>query len=76
MIKLPMNLKIRMKNKAFWVALVSGLMLLAQQLGLNIFPENTLDITNTILAILTILGVFVDPTTEGVKDSDLVMSKQ
>lgn len=76
MIKLPMNLKIRMKNKAFWVALVSGLMLLAQQLGLNIFPENTLDITNTILAILTILGVFVDPTTEGVKDSELVMNKQ
>lgn len=75
MSKLPMNLKIRMKNKAFWVALVSALMLLAQQMGLKLFPENTLDITNTILTILTILGVFVDPTTDGVKDSDLVMNK-
>lgn len=73
---MKINLKIRMKNKAFWVALVSALMLLAQQLGLNIFPENTLEITNTILSILTIVGVFVDPTTDGVKDSDLVMSKQ
>lgn len=70
-----MNLKIRMKNKAFWVALVSAVMLLAQQLGLKIFPENTLDITNTILTILTIVGVFVDPTTDGVKDSELVMNK-
>lgn len=76
MIKIPMNLKVRMKNKAFWVALVSGLMLLAQQLGLNIFPENTLDITNTILSILTILGVFLDPTTDGVKDSELVLNKK
>ena len=76
MLKIPMNLKVRMKNKAFWVALVSGLMLLAQQLGLNIFPENTLDITNTVLSILTILGVFLDPTTDGVKDSELVMNKK
>lgn len=76
MLKIPMNLKIRMKNKAFWVALVSGLMLLAQQLGLNIFPENTLEITNTILSILTILGIFVDPTTDGVKDSELVLNKK
>lgn len=76
MLKIPMNLKIRIKNKAFWVALVSGLMLLAQQLGLDIFPENTLDITNTILSILTILGIFVDPTTDGVKDSELVLNKK
>lgn len=76
MIKLPMNLKVRMRNKAFWIALVSGLMLLAQQLGLNVFPENTLEITNTILSILTLLGVFLDPTTDGVKDSELVMNKK
>ena len=63
-----MDLKARMKNKAFWVALVSALVLLAQQLGLNIFPPNIMDITNTILLICTILGVFVDPSTEGILD--------
>lgn len=68
-----MNIKLRMKNKAFWVALVSALMLLAQQLGLKIFPENTMDILNTILTILTILGVFIDPTTASVGDSEDIL---
>lgn len=63
-----MDLKARMKNKAFWVALMSALVLLAQQLGLDIFPPNIMDITNTVLLILTILGVFVDTSTEGILD--------
>ena len=63
-----MDLKARMKNKAFWVALMSALVLLAQQLGLDIFPPNIRDITNTVLLILTILGVFVDTSTEGILD--------
>ena len=63
-----MDLKARMKNKAFWVALVSALVLLAQQLGLNLFPPNIMDITNTVLLICTILGIFVDTSTEGILD--------
>ena len=70
-----MNIKLRMKHKEFWVALVSALMLLAQQLGLKIFPDNTMDILNTVLLILTILGVFLDPTTEGLGDSEDVLLK-
>lgn len=72
---MKMNIKLRMKHKEFWVALVSALMLLAQQLGLQIFPENTMDILNTVLLILTILGVFLDPTTEGLGDSKDVLLK-
>lgn len=72
---MKMNIKLRMKHKEFWIALVSAIMLLAQQLGLNIFPENTMDILNTILLILTILGVFLDPTTEGLGDSEDVLLK-
>lgn len=64
-----MDLKSRMKNKTFWVALVSAIVLLSQQLGLNIFPNNIMDITNTILLICTLLGVFVDPTTPTIFDS-------
>lgn len=73
---MKMNLKLRIQSKEFWVALVSALMLLAQQLGLKIFPENTIMIVNTILAILTILGIFVDPTTEGIGDSEEVLHQK
>lgn len=60
----------RLRNKAFWVALASGVVLLAQQLGLNIFPTNIADIINSVLAILTIMGVIVDPSTPGITDGE------
>lgn len=63
-----MDLQSRMKNKAFWIALVSAIVLLSQQLGLDIFPSNIMDITNTVLLICTLLGVFVDPTTPTIFD--------
>lgn len=64
-----MDFKARFRNKTFWIALMSAIVLLAQQLGLNIFPENIMDIVNTVLLIATILGVVVDPSTEGFKDN-------
>lgn len=64
-----MNWKARLRNKTFWVALISAVVLLTQQLGLNIFPENIGEITNTLLLIFTILGVIVDPTTSGISDN-------
>lgn len=64
------NLKSRLTNKTFWVALVSAVVLLTQQLGVNLFPANWSDILNTILGALTILGVIVDPTTEGIGDKE------
>ena len=63
-----MNWKARFKNKTFWVALMSAIVLLTQQLGLDIFPDNIMEIVNTVLMILVILGVVVNPTTEGVTD--------
>lgn len=64
-----MNWEARLRNKTFWVALISAVVLLTQQLGLNIFPENIGEITNTVLLIFTILGVIVDPTTSGISDN-------
>ncbi len=67
-----MNLKIRFRNKAFVVSLISAV-LLAIQLILKPF-DVTLDnvyitsVVNSILAILTLLGVFINPTTEGLGD--------
>ena len=63
-----MNWKSRIRNKTFWVALTSAIVLLTQQLGLNIFPDNIGDIINTLLLIFTILGVIVDPTTPTMLD--------
>ena len=60
----------RLRNKAFWVTLASAVVLLAQQLGLNIFPTNIADIINSLLAILTIAGVIIDPSTPGVTDGE------
>lgn len=63
-----MNWNARFRNKTFWVALSSAVILLFQQIGWNIFPSNIGEIVNTILSIFVILGVVVDPTTSGVTD--------
>ena len=64
-----MNWEARLRNKTFWVAITSAIVLLTQQLGLNFFPENIEEIMNTVLLIFTILGVIVDPTTSGISDN-------
>lgn len=63
-----MNWNARFRNKTFWVALSSAVILLFQQIGWNVFPPNIGEIINTILSIFVILGVVVDPTTSGVTD--------
>lgn len=63
-----MKWKERFRNKAFWVSLVSLFVLLSQQLGINIFPDNVAEISNTILSIFVLLGIIIDPTTSGVAD--------
>lgn len=64
-----MDWKTRLRNKYFWVSLASAVVLLTQQLGLNIFPNNIGEIVNTILVIFTILGVIIDPSSDGLLDS-------
>ena len=63
------NLKLRLQHKSFWVALVGLVVLLSQQLGVKIIPDNIADITNTVLAIGVLVGVINDPTTAGLGDS-------
>lgn len=63
------NWAVRLQRKSFWVALIGLLVILSQQLGIKLFPENVSDITNTILAIGVLVGIINDPTTEGLTDS-------
>ena len=63
-----MKIKARFKNKTFLLALLGSILLLLQQLGINIFPNNISDIVNTILVILTMVGITVDPSSPGMFD--------
>lgn len=76
------NWKVRLKNKQFWLYLIPAILLLIQTIvapfGLVLdFGElgnQLLEIVNAVFAVLTILGIVTDPTTEGIKDSQLAMT--
>lgn len=76
------NWKVRLKNKAFWVALIPALLLLIQAvaavfgftLDLSGTGDRLLTVVNTLFAVLATLGVVTDPTTEGIGDSALALS--
>lgn len=71
------NWLVRVKNKAFWVALIPAVLLLIQVVaavfGLTIdlgdLGNKLLDVVNALFMILAILGVVTDPTTAGITDS-------
>lgn len=67
------NWKVRLQSKTFWVALVSLLGILAQQLGLKV-PDNLEGVVNTLLAIGVLVGVITDPTTAGISDSEKALT--
>lgn len=70
---MKINWKLRLQSKFFWVALISLIVLLTQQLGFDIFPKNWEEVLNTVLSILILLGVINDPTTAGLNDSEQAM---
>lgn len=66
---LTLDIKSRFRNKAFILAMVGAIVLLIQQLGFkNLIPSNYADVANSILTILTMLGIVVDTSTPGVSD--------
>lgn len=71
------NWKVRIKNKAFWVAVIPAVLLLIQQVcavfgvtvDLGALQGQLVAIVGTVFALLALLGIVVDPTTAGVTDS-------
>lgn len=53
------NLKIKLRNKYFWVSLISLVLLLLEQLNINIDIDINA-ISSTILSILVLLGIIND----------------
>lgn len=74
------NWKLRFKNKATLTAIVLGLIALVYQI-LDLFgiippfPQDKLvDIAMAIIDLLVLIGVAIDPTTEGIADSVRAMT--
>lgn len=71
------NWKIRIKNRSFWTALIPAVLILIQmiakvfnyELNLTELGTNLINVVNSAFVILTILGIVIDPTTEGIGDS-------
>ena len=70
--KMNIDFKKRLTNKTWWVSIIGALVLLSQQLGLDLsqyIPQNYVDIINTVFLILTLLGITVDTSTDGISDN-------
>lgn len=71
------NWKIRIKSKAFWLAIVPAIFLLVQTIAAPfgyewdfvVLNQQAAAIINAAFAVLSILGVVSDPTTAGLADS-------
>ena len=71
------NWQVRIKNKAFWLAIIPAVLLLIQAVAavfgytLDFTALNTklLSVVEAAFVVLAILGIVVDPTTHGLSDS-------
>lgn len=76
------NWQVRIVNKDFWLSLIPAVLLLVQAIGAPLglvldFGElgnQLLAIVNAVFAVLAILGIVNDPTTNGMGDSRLAMT--
>ena len=76
------NWEVRLKNKQFWISMVSALALVVQAvaalfgftLDLTTLTGKIVAVVNAVFVVLALLGIVVDPTTNGVGDSDRAMT--
>lgn len=76
---MKINWKVRLRNKAWLMSVIALVITFVYDLlaMLEIVPSVTeewiMGIVQTALTLLTALGVLIDPTTQGVADSDRAM---
>lgn len=76
------NWVVRIKNKNFWLTLIPAVLLLIQvlvapfgyQWDFGVLNEQLAAIINALFAVLVILGVVNDPTTDGIADSNQALT--
>ena len=74
---MKINWLVRVKNKAFWVAIIPAVLLVVQAvaavfgyaLDFGDLGNKLLAVVNAVFSVLVILGIVSDPTTEGITDS-------
>ena len=66
---MKLNIKARLRNKYFWVSMLSLVVLLLNQLGIKL-PIDISGIGGTILSMAVLLGIIVDNGSEGFSDKD------
>lgn len=73
---MKINWKVRLQHKQFWVSLIALLLVLTNQIAgifsvdITVYNDQITAITETVLSILGLLGIIIDPTTSGVSDSE------
>lgn len=76
------NWRVRIRNKAFWVAIIPAVLVLIQvvaavfgyTLDLGELGNKLIAVVNAVFVLLSILGVVNDPTTSGLSDSKQAMT--
>lgn len=79
---MKINLLVRFKNKAFWLSLIPALLLVVQTVAslfgyswdFIVLNQQIAAIINAVFAVLSILGIVVDPTTAGIGDSQRALT--
>lgn len=76
------NWKVRVKNKAFWIAIIPAVILLIQAaaavfgftIDLSGIGNKLIAVVEALFVVLAILGIVTDPTTSGISDSAQAMT--
>lgn len=71
------NWQVRVRNRNFWLAIIPAALLLVQAVlacfgvtwDYTQVSQELLGVVNALFALLAILGIVADPTTEGMGDS-------
>lgn len=75
------NWRVRFANKQFWSSIIPAVLLLVQAiaavfgytLDFGDLGNKLITVVNAVFSVLVILGVVVDPTTQGSSDSERAM---
>ena len=75
---MAINWKVRVKNKMFWLALIPAILLVVQVVAAPfgydfdfvVLNQQLAAIINAVFALLVIIGIPVDMTTDGFGDSE------
>ena len=79
---MSINWKVRLRHRQFWLGLTGALGTFAVAVaGFSGHGDRAMDVSDAIntmaasvLTVLALLGIVIDPTTEGAEDSDQAMT--